>query len=145
MKRHPSLIPLSRQHHGALLLAQMLKMAAPDYKGMPTDAAGKTSYALEFYTTHLLPHFAAEETVFEKIKNVDSGLDKYLEEIIEEHHLLRRLFEGLAQRAEDTSYQDVIGQALEKHIRREDRELFPMIERLVAEDTMAAIAEILNH
>ncbi len=144
MKRHPSLIPLSRQHHGALLLAQMLKMTAPDYKGMPADAAGKTSYAQEFYVTHLLPHFAAEETVFEKIKDIDSGLDKHLEEIIEEHHSLRLLFEGLAQHAEDISYQDLIGQALEKHIRREDRELFPMIERLVDEDMMASLAEILN-
>ena len=145
MKRHPSLIPLSRQHHGALLLAQMLKMTAPDYKGMPADAAGKTSYAQEFYITHLLPHFAAEETVFEKIKNVDSVLDKHLEEVIEEHHSLRLLFEGLVQHSEDTNYQDLIGQALEKHIRREDRELFPMIERLVDEDMMASIADILNH
>ncbi len=145
MKRHPSLIPLSRQHHGALLLAQLLKMAAPDYKGMPADAEGKTRYALEFYNTDLLPHFAAEESVFEKIKNVDSVLDKHLQEVIEEHHLLRSLFEGLAGHAADTNYQDVIGQALEKHVRREDRELFPMIERLVDEAMMDSIAEILNH
>ncbi len=145
MKRHPSLIPLSRQHHGALLLAQMLKIDAPDYKGMPGDARGKTKYALEFYTKELLPHFAAEEAVFKKIKNVDTELDKHLEEVIEEHHSLRLLFEGLAGNAEDTSYQDVIGQVLEKHIRREDRELFPMIERLVGDDMMASIADILNH
>lgn len=145
MKRHPSLVPLSRQHHGALLLAQMLKQSAPDYKGMPVEAEDKTRYALEFYEKDLLPHFADEEAVFEKIKNMDAELDRHLQEVIEEHHLLRRLFSELPMHAGDKAYQDVVGQTLEKHVRREDRELFPMIENVVGEAMMESIAAILIH
>jgi hypothetical protein len=36
MKRHEALIPLSRDHHGTLILARLLRSDAPPYKGLPT-------------------------------------------------------------------------------------------------------------
>ena len=67
MKRHESLAPLSREHHAALLLAQLLKKNAAAYKGMPADTPGKILYAAEFYSSHLIAHFDDEEKVFEKL------------------------------------------------------------------------------
>ncbi len=145
MKRHPSLIPLSRQHHRALLLAQMLKLSAPDYIGMPTDASGKTLHALTFFASDLLPHFEAEEKIFNMLRNIDPELDIALEQILAEHELLRDLFQSLPRHAADVVYLDSIGQMLENHIRREDRELFPMIERKAPEEVMTTIASILCH
>ena len=49
MKRHESLAPLSREHHEGLILAQLLKKGAPAYRGLPTDLAGKLSYAREMF------------------------------------------------------------------------------------------------
>ncbi|RYF89922.1 MAG: hemerythrin domain-containing protein [Chitinophagaceae bacterium] len=145
MKRHTSLAPLSRQHHHALLLAQLLKTAAPDYKGMPNTPAGKAAYAVEFYKSDLLPHFAAEEAVFEKIMHLDNGLQVMLKEIVAEHAILRHLFEGMVANARDVAYQNEVGMLLEKHIRREERELFPLIERIADEATLASLATILHH
>jgi len=34
MKRHEALAPFSREHHGALILAQVMKKGAPAYKGI---------------------------------------------------------------------------------------------------------------
>ena len=49
MKRHPALIPLSREHHGALILARLIQKDAPPYKGLPLEINGKAVYAQEFY------------------------------------------------------------------------------------------------
>ena len=43
MKRHEALAPLSREHHGTLILAQLLKKGAPVYKGLPDTDTGKAS------------------------------------------------------------------------------------------------------
>ena len=64
MKRHPSLAHLSREHHGALILARLLQNNAPAYKSLPTDTAGKAVYALNFYEKELVKHFEAEEKAF---------------------------------------------------------------------------------
>jgi hemerythrin superfamily protein len=144
MKRHPSLAPLSRQHHGALILAQLLKKNAAAYKGMPNDTGGKATYAAGFYHTDLLPHFEAEEKIFEKLKDMDAALDKEIKEIMEEHVLLQKLFEGINDQPDLPAYLDVMGHTLEKHIRREDRILFPLIEQVADEAMLVSIAQLLN-
>ena len=145
MKRHPSLAPLSRQHHPALILSQLLKKNAPAYKGMPTDTEGKMLYATRFYQSDLVPHFADEEKVFEKLNNINPLLDAAIKEIVEEHALLHQLFAGIPVQTDAVTYLDELGHTLEKHIRKEDRELFPMIEQLVDEATMISIDQLLNH
>ncbi len=145
MKRHPSLAPLSRQHHPALILSQLLKKNAPAYKGMPTDTEGKMLYATRFYHSDLVPHFADEEKVFEKLNNISPMLDTAIKEIVEEHVLLNKLFKGIPGQPDAVTYLDVLGHTLEKHIRKEDRELFPLIEQLVDEATMISIEHLLNH
>ena len=145
MKRHPSLAPLSRQHHPALILSQLLKKNAPAYKGMPTDTEGKMLYATRFYHSDLVPHFADEEKVFEKLNNISPMLDTAIKEIVEEHILLHKLFKGIPGQPDAVTYLDVLGHTLEKHIRKEDRELFPLIEQLVDEATMISIEHLLNH
>lgn len=144
MKRHDSLAPLSREHHPALLLAQLLKKSAPAYKGMPADTEGKILYAAEFYSSHLIAHFNDEEKVFEKLKGINSLLDTAIKEIIAEHLVLRKLFEGISNQPDPITYNDTLGHSLEKHIRKEERELFPMIEKSVDETTLATIAQLLN-
>ena len=145
MKRHPSLAPLSRQHHPALMLSQLLKKNAPAYKGLPTDTEGKMLYATQFYHSDLVPHFADEEKVFDKLKNISPLLDVAIKEIVEEHVLLHQMFKDIPGQMDAAAYLDVLGHKLEKHIRKEDRELFPMIEQLVDEATMSSINDLLNH
>lgn len=145
MKRHESLAPLSREHHAALLLAQLLKKNAPAYKGMPTDTEGKILYAAEFYSSHLIAHFADEEKVFEQLKGKTAPLDDAIKEIIAEHVLLRKLFEEISNQEDPITYNDILGHSLEKHIRKEERVLFPLIEKEADEAMLASIAQLLNH
>ena len=145
MKRHASLIPLAREHHGGLILSQILKKNAPSYKGMPESLEDKSTYAFSFYQSDLVPHFAAEEKVFDRLININPELDEKIKVIVAEHVRLRELFAGLENSKADAEYLDQIGQDLEQHIRKEDRELFPMIEELADEATMISIGQLLNH
>lgn len=145
MKRHASLVPLAREHHGGLILSQLLKKNAPTYKDMPESLQDKSAYALSFYQSHLVPHFAVEEKVFNSLLHISPILDEKMNSIIAEHDNLRQLFTGMDNNQPNADYLDQIGHALEKHIREEDRVLFPMIEELVDEPTMISIAQLLNH
>lgn len=145
MKRHSSLAPLSRQHHGGLILAQLLKLNAATYKGMPTNTDGKKLYAIRFFNSDLWPHFEDEENVFATLIGINPLLDNEMKEITAEHVFLRTLFEQLAGLENPAAHLDLIGNTLEKHIRREERVLFPLMEKILDETRMNEIAILLNH
>ena len=128
MKRHEALIPLSREHHGALLLAQVLKSDVPDYKGMPTLPAEKAAYALETFTNTLQPHFKKEELLMQKVKDLNERLDTLVAEIFREHIELTEAFLSLHQSNNLEKSLHVLGEKLTDHIRKEERVLFPLIE-----------------
>lgn len=136
---------LSRDHHRALILAQLLKKGAPVYKGMPTDLIGKADYASTFYCTALIKHFKDEEqAVIGKTKGIDDGLDKLADEIVSEHKQLGDLFIAIKEAEDLETHLDKLGRSLEQHIRKEERELFPLIEKLCSEKVLAEIKQILS-
>ena len=96
MKRHPSLIALSHDHHHGLMLAQLIKKGAPEYKGLQTDIIGKVKYAKEAWEKELKLHFKNEEEIlFPFVKNKDVDLDKLIEGILEEHKQIKSLVKNL--------------------------------------------------
>jgi len=128
MKRHEALIPLSREHHGALLLAQVLKSDVPDYKGMPTLPAEKAAYALEAFNNTLQPHFKKEEMLMQKVMHLNERLDTLVAEILREHIELTEAFQHLNQSQNLERSLHLLGEKLSEHIRKEERVLFPLIE-----------------
>lgn len=145
MKRHLSLIPLSRDHHGALILSRLLQKGAPDYKGLPNDLAGKATYALHYFHENLCPHFAAEEhCIVNILRGKDRLLDKKLGEMVEEHTRLTEMFLSIRDSVALEVLLNDTGRLLEKHIRTEERELFPMIENFSSEDLLLKIANCLT-
>lgn len=139
MKRHPALTPLSREHHSALILARLLQKDAPVYKGLPADTEGKAEYAFKFYKDELIEHFDEEEKVLKLINGVDPRLDLMSAEIFREHQQLHRLFNSINSHPDLPTHLDEIGRTLETHVRKEERELFPLIQEACTEDVMAAI------
>lgn len=139
MKRHETLAPLSREHHGALLLARLLRKNAPVYKGLPEQPEAKAVYALEFYKTNLEAHFSKEETMLHKVKKYDSAIKKLTEEIIFEHRQLSVMFNALQGAKELPDTLDKLGTLLEEHIRKEERILFPLIQEHCPEEILKTI------
>ena len=138
MKRHTSLQPLSRDHHDALILAQLLKVNAPGYKGLPSDRAGRIEYAMQLFEKHIAEHFDEEEKVIALSKNLDPELDRLNEQIIAEHGELRSLFKSLTAHSDPVQLND-LGVQLENHIRKEERTWFPLLEKVADEELIRKI------
>lgn len=128
MKRHESLAPLSREHHTALILAQLLKSNAPDYRGMPKLPEDKAGYAMNIFQTSLQQHFMKEEKILEKVKHLDEEIGRLSAEIITEHEKLTAEFLSLSCTNHLEQSLHELGMHLDEHIRKEERVLFPMIE-----------------
>ena len=140
MKRHPVLVPLSREHHDSLILAQLLKKDAPAYKGLPTDPSTKSVYALHKFNSVLKDHFAKEEAMLEKANHFHAEIQGLARDIIREHNVLAKLFLQLDQSSDLIGAMDTLGHLLEEHIRKEERILFPLIQKYVPEETLMTIA-----
>ena len=76
IKRHKALQPLSRDHHQGLILAQILKKGAPQYKGMPSTIEGKKEYAIAFSESELKQHFMM--IVFSRMSSETGGKGLFL-------------------------------------------------------------------
>jgi iron-sulfur cluster repair protein YtfE (RIC family) len=145
MKRHPALHPLSHDHHKGLILAQQLKKDAPQYKGMPSTLEGKKDYAISFYESELVQHFKDEEEIlFPLVKNKNGDVDKMILELISEHGKMESLIREVKETDRLEDLLDELGQLLEKHIRKEERELFVEIENILSDDELKIIGEKLG-
>ncbi len=145
MKRHTALYTLSHDHHQGLILAQQLKKGAPQYKGMPSTIKDKKNYTISFYKTELVKHFQDEEVIlFPAVKNKNDVLDKKITEIISEHRKMESLVRDLEKTNQLENVLDEFGQLLEKHIRKEERELFVEIEKSLSEEELVSIADRLS-
>ncbi len=129
MKRHIALQPLSREHHGALLLAQLLRNDVPDYAGLPSDNFEKARYAKKIFHESLRRHFEKEEIIFTKSKGLKQDLDTLIEDALAEHKLLKQLFHELSNPHVNSDQLHALGQLLKTHIRKEERALFPLLEQ----------------
>lgn len=140
MKRHPALIPLSEDHHQALLLAMNLKKNAPKINNLPTEPLGKMNYAKEIYYKELEHHFRDEEQfVFPFIKGKDESLDQLVLEIMGEHIILKEKILSLTENPNLVDQLDEIGEMLELHVRKEERMLFEKTQLVLNDEELKLI------
>jgi iron-sulfur cluster repair protein YtfE (RIC family) len=134
MKRHKSLIPLSHDHFHGLKAASMLKKDAPVFKNLPNDPEGKRKYILDFFESDLIDHFKKEEEILYPISRGKSKeLDEIWVEIFNEHKKIFELVDLIRNSSNINNDLNSLGEALEDHIRKEERILFPLIEKNCSE------------
>lgn len=132
-KRHPSLVPLSREHHLALLLAFRLRQGLPRTH-QPTDSPKeKAEDTVRFFHNNLARHFRAEEeALFPLIRKTLPKAESLLDRLIAEHAEMRTQVAALEPAATDAETLNAqlkaFGDLLERHVRREERELFALFE-----------------
>ena len=129
MKRHPSLVPLSLEHHDALVLAQglMLGRSKAPRSNWPTDRRLQVDRVNEFFQETFLVHFDAEEThLFSRVTERMSDQAALIDELLRDHDALRGLVSDLS--AECSNDLDVrlpaLGRLMKAHIRKEEQVLF---------------------
>lgn len=145
MKRFESLQPLSRQHHSGLILAQLLKKGAPVYKGLPTTVQDKWKFAQQFYMNKLLPHMQLEELMIQKfLKGINNEMDQLANVLMEEHVIINQLFTSLNTINVKEADLHALGIFLEQHIRKEEREFFPLIQNKCSPAILDSIGTLLT-
>jgi hemerythrin-like domain-containing protein len=142
VKRHPSLVRLSEDHHHELVQARRLRRAA-DGPAAERLAAG-AGYATLFFSD-TVEHFRREEELVFPLYAAHAGPDdpllaRILREHMELHGLARTLRAEVAAGDVAPETLRVLGDLLHDHVRAEERELFEAIQRVVPARELDALA-----
>ncbi len=131
MKRHEALHPLTHHHHHTLVMAQKLK------KFSEADRIRDiTREVIDFWIDDGESHFRDEEEILLPVYAQYESVDQpCIKEMLIQHVEIRSLIRQI--RSSQTSKPDLfrkLGALLEKHVRLEERTVFPMIEQAVPEN-----------
>lgn len=147
MKRANQLQPLSRQHHLGLNIARHAKECPDDHTAITKHWSSLTAYLSDMHE-----HFHIEDTLIANAllpyKETQSEIASVLETLEKQH---KSLYEFMAKiktstAAKDSKNSEVtvvevkeLGTLLYDHIRFEERELFPIVERYLTKEELDAI------
>ena len=137
MKRHPGLVPLSHDHHDALVVARglILGRSRAPRSDWPTDRRAQVDRVVAFFAQTLRSHFAVEEAhLFPAVVAHLPGAADLVGQLLDEHEAMRTRIRDLER--DPTTNLDVrlpaLGRLLETHVRREERVLFETMQREMA-------------
>ena len=144
MKRANQLQPLSRQHHLGLNIARHAKDCPDDHAAITKHWSALTSYLNDMHE-----HFQIEDTLIANAllpyKENQLEVASVLETLEKQH---KSLYEFMAKvqtskeaKSDEVTVVEVkqLGTLLYDHIRFEERELFPIVERYLTEEELDAI------
>lgn len=140
MYRSPQLAPLSREHQVALAVALQLSRATAE------DVAPAVSRFAGFWADAGSPHFDAEERLLLPALASSSAGIAAGERMRAEHDELRSLAADLLGDAvpPGAAAANRLGDRLREHVRFEERELFPLLERELTEAQLDALGRALS-
>lgn len=131
MKRHESIVVLSREHHLGLLFCWKIRQGV-----RKQIAVGRMhAYVCYFWEQQLQPHFSEEESL------LFAGSDDPLcRQALAEHQEIRQaiaVWDGLRSVSEEGLL--ALADLLDRHIRFEERILFPHLEQTLSEQVLMRI------
>ncbi len=136
MLRDKNLVSLSRQHQHALALCVRIQRA---FRAGQADVCDLQEEIARQFEGEIRAHFEAEEKILFPAAAKFGLLTKLVEELLGEHQTLRRYFRGAAAKKLDSSALQALAQALSSHIRKEERQLFEEMQKLMPPAQMAEI------
>jgi hemerythrin-like domain-containing protein len=139
MKRHPALIPLSRDHQNGLVQASRLRHAAAGGDAPARLAAAREF--VEFFRNEERVHLRDEEEelfplLLRRVPSQPAPLREARVQHVQLEGFARKLEIAMAAGIVNREALAAVGELLEAHIRLEERELFPLIEELVPDDEL---------
>lgn len=133
-RRHDALIPLTHDHHHALHNLRLLRRAAA---GEAEERSSAARTFLEFFAAHSVDHFREEEeSLFPLVIGEPDAPTDGIARVLNEHVVLHALVRDLRAEVEESNCSSTtmveLADLLKSHIRFEEDELFPAIERVAA-------------
>ena len=144
MKRHESLVPLSRDHHFGLIMAQQLILgrASNPRADWPADRAQQTPRLLAFFASDLRPHFDIEEAhVFPAAARSLADGNRQVQALLADHDAMRAMIRGLEADPESELDERLpaFGHLLKAHIHKEERQLFELLQAACAPEELETL------
>jgi hemerythrin-like domain-containing protein len=131
IKRSTELAPLSHEHHEGLLFAWKIKQGLQ--KEISPQRIG--AFVEWFWISELAPHFSKEENVLLPVLGKKMSLK---EQLLDEHAAIRKLLQEATEAPTPGLLQKLV-QAVDDHIRFEERVLFKHIEVSATEEQLKEI------
>jgi hemerythrin-like domain-containing protein len=141
MLRDRNLIPLSRQHQHALALCVRLDRAI---QAVEIDLEAWQQEIQQLAESEIGVHFAAEEQKLFPAAEKFSQLQLLVKELLAEHKLLRDYFSRATARTLDRESLGNLGQKLSQHIRKEERQLFEGMQKVMNPRELSALGAALE-
>ena len=141
MLRDKNLVSLSRQHQHALALCVRITRGLQQ---QGADVAPWQAEVAQAFNQEIRVHFQVEEAVLFPAAAAFASLRPLVDELLCEHSELRSLFaqagEGLLNRQKVLEF----AQKLSEHVRKEERQLFEELQKLLPPEKMAALGVALE-
>lgn len=136
IKRSKQLAPLSREHHDGLLFVWKLR------QGLGNNIAIEIlrNFCNWYWNNHIKPHFYQEEKIL--LQYISSN-HKLAAQLKKEHTDIRELILTIDQEADSVTLV-LLANLLEKHIRFEERILFPHLEETLSPQQLDIIFQQLE-
>jgi hemerythrin-like domain-containing protein len=136
IKRNKHIVLLSKDHHLALLFCWKIRQGLQ----LGVDEERIKKYVQYFWNHHMLEHFREEEEIlFAPVQ------DPMIVKALEDHQKISAMV-GSITSGETESMDDFrsLADAVDNHVRFEERELFPQLEMILSEEQLNSIGDQLN-
>ncbi len=141
MLRDKNLIPLSHQHQHCLALCVRLDRAL---QAGDVDLEAWQAEVQQMFEQEISFHFAAEESSLFPAAARFPELQPLVQELLTGHAMLRSFFSRAASRTLHAAGLRALVEKLASHIRKEERELFEGMQKLMSADELAVLGEALQ-
>jgi len=149
LKRHPSLHPLSQHHHFALIQAlQMRRAAEAPAEKRAAAVARQAEKFVRFWHKTGQAHFREEEEVLLPAYARHTRIDKDADvvRLLADHAEIRAAvldFEERLAAKQSIAAEELgrVGKLLHDHVRLEENEVFPRIEKALGEAKLNAMGQ----
>lgn len=131
IKRNKNFVKLSKDHHFTLLFCWKIRNGIK----FKVEYERIKNYVQYFWQYHLQPHFMQEETIlFASVK------DESVQRALDEHRQIAQQIKVLHAAVDNAANQlSVLADMVDNHVRYEERELFPHIEKVLTNEQLENI------
>ncbi len=143
MKRSKYLVPLSWEHHSALLNANRIQ------KGLQINA--ELNLMVEFlkyiWENDLKGHFEREEKIVFSVDDWDAVEPHLKEQVLQEHQAMGEIADKILSSSSQEEIKQLLArfaQMVVDHVRFEERQLFPAVEKSFNKETLQSIEKALH-
>lgn len=125
------MVKISRDHHAALLFCWRIRNGVKHL----VEPNRIKSYIHYFWDNHLLPHFKQEEAIIFPLVEM-----QLVERALKEHQQITEIIVSITSDNDEVEILvPILADAIDEHIRHEDRELFPLMESMLTLEQLKGI------